>query len=129
MYNTLWEKYQPVIRILLKKSLREEQVLLMNVPDFDRVGLKRKTAIRFLLKFKNGRPANVIVDFPLASSLAAVLQQDAAIQDLLLKGEFHMSLNTKYELIITHIPQLNADVEEQAIMVEEGLEQGQVFVH
>lgn len=117
MYATLWEKYLPVIRILLKKSLKEDQVFLMNIPDFDRAGLKRKTALRFSLNLKNGRPANVIVDFPLASSLSSVLQNDAAIQSLLSSSEFHISLNTKYELSITHIPQpelvdaLTADAE------------------
>lgn len=105
MYTNLWAKYLPVMRILLKKSLKEEQVLLMNVPDFERVGLKRKTGLKFLLKLKAGKPGNVIVDFPLASSLAALLQQDEAIQDLLAAEEFSFSLNTKYELTITHIPQ------------------------
>ena len=121
MYTTLWEKYLPVIRILLKKSLKEEQVFLMNTPDFDRVGLKRKTALRFSLKLKNGRPVNVIVDFPLASSLASVLQSDAAIQDLLSGGEFHFNLNTKYELTIMHVPQPEVAVEELNVVAEAGL--------
>jgi hypothetical protein len=105
MYTNLWIKYLPVFRILLKKSLKEEQVFQMNVPDFERAGLKRKTGLKFLLKLKAGRPGNVIVDFPLASSLATVLMEDAAIQDLLAANEFNFSLNTKYELTITHVPQ------------------------
>ena len=114
MYTNLWVKYLPVLRILLKKSLKEEQVFVMNVPDFERAGLKRKTALKFLLKLKKGKPGNVMVAFPLATSLATVLQEDGAIQELLATNEFDFSLNTKYELTITHIPQ----VEEAAVAAE-----------
>jgi hypothetical protein len=118
MYTSLWVKYLPVIRILLKKSLKEDQIFLMNIPDFDRAGLKRKSALKFLMKLKNGRPGNVIVDFPLASSLATVLQLDAAIQDLLAANEFIISLNTKYELSITHVPQPEAELKPVAVADE-----------
>ena len=105
MYTNLWVKYLPVLRILLKKSLKEEQVFVMNVPDFERAGLKRKTALKFLLKLKAGKPGGVIVAFPLAASLASVLQEDEAIRELLATNEFDFSLNTKYELTIKHISQ------------------------
>ena len=105
MYTNLWVKYLPVMRILLKKSLKEEQVFLMNIPDFERAGLKRKTGLKFALKIKDGRPLHVIVDFPLAASLVTVLQSDAVIRELMSSNEFHFALNTKYELTITHVPQ------------------------
>lgn len=110
MYTNLWAKYLPVIRILLKKSLKEQQVFVMNIPDFERAGLKRKTGLKFLLVLKDGKLRNVIVDFPLAASLVSVLQDDAAIQELLATNEFQLSLNTKYELTITHVPQLEEAV-------------------
>lgn len=113
MYTNLWAKYLPVIRILLKKSLKEEQVFVMNTPDFERAGLKRKTGLKFFLVLKEGRLGNVIVDFPLAASLANVLQDDDAIQELLATNEFRVSLNTKYELTITHIPQPEEAVVEE----------------
>lgn len=119
MYTTLWIKYLPVLRILLKKSLKEEQVFVMNVPDFERAGLKRKTALKFLLKLSNGKPVNVIVDFPLAASLVTVLQQDEALSGLLATNEFHIGLNTKYELTITHIPAPEAAEEEAVVLAEE----------
>lgn len=102
------------MRILLKKSLKENQVFLMNTSDFERAGLKRKTGLKFLLKIKDGKPVNVIVDFPLASSLATVLFGDPAVQELLAGNEFHFSLNTKYELTIAHIPQPETVLEENA---------------
>jgi hypothetical protein len=42
------------------------------------------------------------------------LQEDAAIRELLTTNEFHVSLNTKYELTITHVPQPQEAVVEAA---------------
>jgi len=91
------------MRILLKKSMKEDQVFLMNIPDFERAGLKRKTGLKFLLKMQNGKPENAVVDVPLAASLATVLQQDDAIAELLMANVFQFGLNTKYELAISHV--------------------------
>ena len=118
MYTTLWIKYLPVIRILLKKSLKEEQVFLMNIPDFERAGLKRKTGLKFFVKLQNGKPENAIVDIPLAASLVSVLQQDDAIEALLAVNEFHIGLNTKYELTITHLPGAAPETEEVTDLAE-----------
>ena len=38
MYNHIWKKYLPIIKILLKKSVAEEQVLALNRVDFERAG-------------------------------------------------------------------------------------------
>jgi hypothetical protein len=118
MYTSIWKKYMPVIRILLKKSMKEQQVFLMNIPDFERAGLKRKTGLKFLLKLNNRKPVNIIVDVPLASSLVSVLQEEEAIQDILIDNEFHFSLNTKYELTIMHQPQPDAALRESAVEAE-----------
>jgi hypothetical protein len=117
MYTTLWLKYLPVIRILLKKSLKEDQVFLMNIPDFERAGLRRKTGLKFLLKMKNGKPENPVVSVPLAASLATVLQQDDAVAELLMDNSFQFSLNTKYELAISHLsgPEPAAEVSTAAV--------------
>ena len=116
MYNTVWAKYLPVIRIVLKKSLAAEQVLALNIPDFERAGMTRKSGYKFLIKLKNGKPSNVIVDSPLASSLTSTLTADKAIQELISANEFHISLNPKFELTIKHIP--NADLLEKVAEVE-----------
>lgn len=117
MYKTVWAKYLPVIRIVLKKSLAAEQNLALNIPDFERAGMTRKSGYKFLIKLKKGKPSNVIVDSPLASGLTSTLTEDKALQDLISSNEFHISLNTKFELTIKHIP--NRDqVEEKATAVE-----------
>ncbi len=113
MYTKVWAKYLPVIRIVLKRSLTSEQILSLNAPDFERAGMTRKSGYKFLLKFKEGKISNVIVDLPLASSLAATLLADDAIKETFQKNEFHISLNPKFELTIKHIQ--NLDVEEKVL--------------
>lgn len=99
----------PVIRIVLKKSIAAEQIFMLNAQDFERAGLARKTGYKFLLKFREGKISNVIVDLPLASSLASVILADEAIKDILRKNEFHISLNPKFELSIKHIQQFDVE--------------------
>jgi len=119
MYTNVWAKYLPIIRIVLKRSITAEQILALNIQDFERAGLRRKSGYKFLIKFKDGKPANVIVDFPLASSLATTLMDDKVIKELISTNEFHVSLNPKFELTIKHIPHVNT-VPENAEEVANG---------
>jgi hypothetical protein len=104
MYTNVWSKYLPIIRIVMKRSLIAEQMLALNVPDFERAGMKRKSGYKFSFGLKNGKLKNVIIDLPLASSLAAVLLEDAVVNELVQKNEFYITLSPKYELSIRHIP-------------------------
>ncbi len=105
MYTNVWSKYLPIIRIVMKRSLTAEQILALNAPDFERAGMKRKSGYKFSFGLKEGKLKNVIIDLPLASSLAAVLLEDKAVRELIDTNEFHISLSPKYELTIRHIPQ------------------------
>jgi hypothetical protein len=104
MYTNVWSKYLPIIRIVMKRSLAAEQILSLNAPDFERAGMKRKSGYKFSFGLKEGRLKNVIIDLPLASSLAAVLLEDNTVKELIDKNEFHITLSPKYELSIRHIP-------------------------
>ena len=106
MYTTVWSRYLPIIRIVMKKSLVAEQILMLNVPDFERAGMKRKAGYKFSFKVKDGKLRNVIVDHPLASSLASVLLEDEAIRRLTENNEFVFALSPKYELTIRHVPEM-----------------------
>ena len=106
MYTNVWSKYLPIIRIVMKRSLVAEQVLALNAPDFERAGMKRKSGYKFSFGLKNGKLKNVIIDLPLASSLAAVLLEDTAVNELIQTNEFCISLSPKYELTIRNIPHL-----------------------
>lgn len=109
MTTAVWQKYLPVIRIVLKKSLVAEQQLALNAPDFERAGYRRKQGYKFLVELKDGRLSNVLVDSPIASSLATTLLHDKAVNEFTTGKEFHISMNTKYQLTIRHIPQDEAE--------------------
>ena len=112
MYTNIWSKYLPIIRIVMKRSLAAEEILTLNAPDFERAGMKRKSGYKFSFNLKAGKLKNVIIDLPLASSLAAVLIEDKAVNDLIQTNEFYIALGPKYELTIRHIPQPVAVQEE-----------------
>lgn len=106
MYTNVWSKYLPIIRIVMKRSMTTEQIVALNAPDFERAGMKRKSGYKFSFGLKNGKLKNVIIDLPLASSLASVLLEDKAVNELIQTSEFFFSLSPKYELTIRHIPHL-----------------------
>src|SRR6476620_5015700 len=108
MYTNVWSKYLPIIRIVMKRSLAAEQILALNAPDFERVGMKRKSGYKFSFGLKEGKLKNVIIDLPLASSLASVLLEDRIINELIQTNEFYFSLSPKYELTIRCIPHREA---------------------
>jgi len=89
----------------MKRSLAAEQMLALNAPDFERAGMKRKSGYKFSFGLKEGKLKNIIIDLPLASSLASVLLEDKVINELIQTNEFFISLSPKYELTIRHIPQ------------------------
>lgn len=111
MFTNVWAKYLPVLRIVLKRSLTAEQQFSLNAPDFERAGHKRKAGYKFLIKLKDGRLNNAIVDMPLASSLASTLLEDKAVREMAENNEFHISMNAKYQLTIKHIPQFHKQPE------------------
>lgn len=105
MYSNVWAKYLPIIRIVLKRSLASEQVLALNVEDFEKAGMKRKSGYKFLLKLKNGKPENILTDTPLGSSLVTTMLEDEATRAIIASRAFHINLNPKFKLTITHIPE------------------------
>jgi hypothetical protein len=99
MFTTnVWSKYIPIIRILLKKAKTADQTLELNIPDFERAGIARKSGYKFDVKFSKGKVSNVIIASPLASTLAADMLADETIKRIFTEGEYEISLNTKFQL-------------------------------
>lgn len=117
--TNVWLKYLPILRILLKKALTEEQQFSLNVPDFERAGFKRKSGYKFFIRLKHGRLDNVLTDAPLASSLSSTLLEDEAIRELVQTHELHISMNAKYQLTIKHVPQPEVAAQQPAEAVTE----------
>ena len=100
MYTYIWNKYLPVIRILLKKSATGDQLLSLNREDFERAGTGRKAGYKFVIAFTDGKVSNVISGSDLASHLASAMLEDDATKAVLRTGQFEVILNTKFQITI-----------------------------
>lgn len=104
MYNHIWKKYLPIIKILMKKSVSgNTQVLDLNRIDFERAGTGRKAGYKFKIEFTDGKVGNVISGSSLAVHLAEVILEDDAAKEILKEHSFEVSLNTKFQLIIKNV--------------------------
>jgi hypothetical protein len=100
-YITLWNKYLSVIRILLKKSASEEQVLMLNRIDFERIAGIRKSGYKFTVNFINGRPDALFSGNDLVQTFISVLQTDEFINNnCLSQNNYTFVFTTKYQLYI-----------------------------
>ncbi|MCW5914618.1 MAG: hypothetical protein KIT66_08415 [Chitinophagaceae bacterium] len=99
MRSQIWEKYIPVIKILLKKAASGPQMLELNRIDFEGAGI-RKTGFKFKIEFRNGKVENIISSAPLATALATEMMNNEQIGEILREGDYTISLNPKYELTI-----------------------------
>ena len=100
MYTHIWNKYLPVIRILLKKSAAGDQLLTLNRDEFERAGTGRKAGYKFVIEFAEGKVNNVISGSDLATHLAAAMLEDAATKAVLQTGHFQVILNTKFQITV-----------------------------
>lgn len=100
MYNHIWKKYLPIIKILMKKSASEDQVLDLNRVDFERAGTGRKAGYKFTIEFTDGKVGNVISGSTLAMHLASVVLEDDGAKQILQENNYEVSLNTKFQLSI-----------------------------
>ena len=98
MYTQVWLKFLPVIRIMLKRAVTENQVVKMNRTDFDKAGGGKKAGFSFTIEYSNGkvqnRPTSVI-----AKDLIALLQEDRSM-DILRGRKFELEMSPKCELRI-----------------------------
>jgi len=102
MYVHVWNKYLPIIKILMKKTPAGSQTLDLNRIDFERAGSGRKAGYKFTIEFKKGRVSNIISGSALASDLATVLINDPGSKDILSNIDVAITLNTKFQLILVN---------------------------
>lgn len=113
MYNHIWKKYLPIIKILMKKSAAEDQVLDLNRVDFERAGTGRKAGYKFTIEFTDGKVGNVISGSTLAMHLASVILEDDAAKQILQDNNYEVSLNTKFQLSIKNVTPAEANNAEE----------------
>lgn len=100
MYISIWNKYLPVLKIILKRALTSDQVLKLNATDFERAGVPKKANIKFNIESSHGKFLNAIKNPPAAKDFSSVIFQDAAIKELFMQNDFSISLSSKYDLTV-----------------------------
>ncbi|MFI5185589.1 MAG: hypothetical protein ACHQF0_02625 [Chitinophagales bacterium] len=115
MFIQTWNKYLPVIRILLKRSVNAEQTLDMNESDFHRAAGGKKVKFTFSFVLIRGRLNGAEnPPPPLGKDLIAVLQQDDVTHKFLRRSELAFTMNSNSQLLIKNVtpapePELQAD--------------------
>lgn len=103
MYTQTWDKYLPVIRILLKRAITQEQTLQLNTSDFQKAATVRKTGPKFTIGFSNGKSDNITGLPDIAKNLSSVLLYDPAAKKLLSQHAYTISFDTKCQLILRRV--------------------------
>ena len=111
MYTQIWNKYLPIIRILLKRSTGSDQTLNLNATDFERAGATRKSGYKFHINFVNGRVDNILSASPIARDLADVLLQDALVKELFSRADYFVTMDAKFNLGIRFVARPEAAAE------------------
>jgi hypothetical protein len=110
-----WSKYLPVIKILLKIYISADQSLAMNSIDFQKGNVAKKTGYSFSFDTIGGRIRNSTKNNVPAKDLAETLLQDSTVKELLSREDFHLSMDSKFNLSIKSLPK---EVEVSAEMAE-----------
>jgi len=117
MYASIWNKYFPVIRILMKRSADAQQILDFNRIDFERTGKGRKAGYKFNIEFIDGKLTTNTRDNELAQTLVAELMQDNVTKELLLHNNYEFCFDTKFQLYIKNTGK--QDYSEEEINIEQ----------
>lgn len=103
MFTQTWNKYLPVLKILLKRSVNGDQTLAMNGTDFQRAAGGRKVKFSFSVVMRKGRLQSLDNPPPLAREFAESLQNDVVTRDLVRDQEFEFSLNNSFLFTIKNL--------------------------
>jgi hypothetical protein len=117
MYKHVWNKYLPVIRILMKRSASGPQKLALNRTDFEKVSRSRKAYPTFHIELENGKLTTATPPVP-AKDLVASLLEDEISKNLLRQHNYKFSLKADLELSITDLTpstQEPSESEQQAV--------------
>jgi hypothetical protein len=100
MYTQIWNKYLPLIHLLMKRAVTGDQLLDMNATDFERAGPSRRPGFKFTILFRKGRLETIVNSLPLARDLAAILLPDQRVQQLMQLHDYEFQLTAKFQLAI-----------------------------
>ena len=118
MYKHVWNKFLPVIRILMKRSVSGVQKLALNRTDFEKVSRGRKAFPTFHIELEKGKLTTASPSVP-AKELVATLLEDETCRSLLRQYNYKFSLKADLELVITNLtPSLKEPSESEQQVVQ-----------
>jgi hypothetical protein len=103
MFTQAWKKYLPVIYILLKRSVSDEQTLHMNRSDFERAAGGRKIKFNFSVTLNKGKLEINSSAPPLVKDLVTLLSEDLTTRPLVRKQNFEFVMSSNFQLLIRGI--------------------------
>lgn len=99
MFSQVWNKYLPIIKILMKRSASGDvQTMDMNKTDFERAAGGRKAKYTFSVNLHKGRIQNITSPPPVARELATILQEDEMTRQLVRQYDYDFALNGSFQL-------------------------------
>jgi hypothetical protein len=103
MFVQTWNKYLPVIKLFLKRSLLADQSLDMNSSDFQRAAGGKKVKFTFSIMLIKGKLNRIESATPLAKDLITVLQQDEVTYKFIRQNHLEIDMNSSFQLRIKNI--------------------------
>lgn len=103
MFFQAWNKYLPIIKILMKRSNTGDQTLDMNKTDFERAAGGRKAKFTFNVTLHKGRIQNITSPSPVAKDLATILQEDEMTRVLVRQIDYQFTMNSSFQLTIKNL--------------------------
>ena len=110
MFSQAWNKYLPIIKILMKRSVSgDTQTLDMNKTDFERAAGGRKAKFTFNVTLHKGRIQNAASPPPVVKELATILQEDQMTRLLVRQYDYDFSMNAAFQLTIKNVADTAAE--------------------
>lgn len=100
MHTQVWNKYLPIIKILLKRSVTTDQTLDMNRSDFERAAGGRKVRYTFDMLLVKGRVDNSVSQTPFAKQLAAALLENDSTRQIVRQNDYQLGMKNSFQLSI-----------------------------
>ena len=97
-YLYLWMKYAAVIRVLLKKTDKENQKLQLYKHEFENGGNKAKSGYVFSFEIINGKVVKKVCTTSVAGDLVKILDSHSDIKNWLKDRHVKVSMEKSFEL-------------------------------
>jgi hypothetical protein len=104
MFLALWTKYLPVIRILLKKSVKEEQQVSLGKLELQSADSRKNANYTFSITIVNGKVENGIGGKPIGKDLFSILNNDLMVSDFMQDKTITISLGKNSLLTLKSEP-------------------------